>query len=79
LNISNIFSVVFSILILINIWISLFYSKKILKLLLLKRDDRTAQVTQQDENDIHGLLNSRLLDLQSRRYSVQPKLRGKNE
>ncbi len=31
---------------------------------------------QQNEKDIHTILNNRLIDIQHRKYSVQPKYRG---
>lgn len=55
-----------------NIFLSimtLFYLRKLVKLYRQQQDD-THQI---QEQDIHSLLNHRLLDLQHRKYSLQRK------
>lgn len=53
----------------INIIVTIFCSKKILNAVNKKEISQAPQ----PENDIHSILNNRLIDLQSRRYSVQSK------
>lgn len=56
-----------------NVWFYKFLSDK------LKSLEQAEQESKKSDDDIHTMLNSRLLDIQNRRYAVmqQPTQRGK--
>lgn len=58
-----------------NIILTFSYSRKVLKVL----NEKNIEQISQPENDIHSILNNRLIDLQSRRYSVQSKVIRKKD
>jgi len=64
-----------SLAVLLNVWVTFSYSRKIID--SLKIND--APQPRQEENDIHYMLNNRLLDIQNRRYSVQRRIRRDND